>query len=119
MRVSRDDVVLLDFPFSDASGSKVRPAVVVQRNSLNRRLISTMVVLVTKTMRHVSRVPTQFLIELDSPAGKSAGLHFDSAVSCTNLYTVHRDFVSHRIGRLPDELLPALDACLKVALGIT
>ena len=118
MRDSRGDVVLLDFPFSDASGSKVRPAIVAQSNSLNRRLTSTLVVLVTKTTRRVSNEPTQFLIEIDSPAGKMAGLHFDSAVSCTNLYTVHRDFISYRIGRLPSELLPTLDACLKAALGI-
>ena len=118
MRVSRGDVVLLDFPFSDASGSKVRPAIVVQNNSLNRRLTSTMVVLVTKTMRRARSEATQFLIEVDSPAGKAAGLRFDSAVACTNLYTVHQDFVTYRIGRLPIESIPTLDGCLRAALGI-
>ena len=118
MKVSRGDVVLLDFPFSDASGSKVRPAVVVQSDAHNRRMTSTMVVLVTKTVRRARREPTQFLIWADSPEGTAPGLHFDSAVTCTNLYTVHEDFLHYRIGRLPDSLASALDGCLKAALGI-
>lgn len=64
MRVFRGDVVLLDFPFSDASGSKVRPAVVVQNDSLNRRLTSTIVALVTKTTHRARSEATQFLIEV-------------------------------------------------------
>ena len=118
MRVSRGDVVLLDFPFSDASGSKVRPAIVVQNDSLNRRLASTIVVLVTKTIHRAESELSQFLIEIDTTAGKATGLRFDSAVSCTSLYSVHQDFISYRIGRLPIELLPTLDGCLKAALAI-
>lgn len=58
------------------------------------------------------------MIEVDTPSGKSAGLHFDSAVSCNNLYTVHQDFINYRIGRLTQELLPTLDDCLRAALGL-
>ena len=118
MKASRGDVVLLDFPFSDASGKKVRPAVVVQNDAHNRRMHSTVVVLVTKTTHRVSYEATQFLIEADSEEGRAAGLHFSSAVTCTNLYTVHQDFITYRIGRLPCTLLPTLDGCLKAALGI-
>lgn len=118
MIVSRSDVVLLDFPFSNASGSKVRPAVVIQSDTHNRQMTSTIVVLITKSTRRARREPTQFLIRADSSAGKATGLHFDSAVSCTNLYTVHEDFVHYRIGRLPESLMPTLDGCLKAALGI-
>jgi len=118
VKVSRGDVVLLDFPFSDASGSKVRPAVVVQSDTHNRRLKTTIVVLITKTIRRAHCEPTQFLIQKDSPEGTAAGLHFDSAVSCNSLYTVHEDFVRFRIGRLPDSIVPAVDGSLKAALGI-
>jgi mRNA interferase MazF len=118
VKVSRGDVVLLDFPFSDASGSKVRPAIVVQDNRLNHRVTSTIVVLVSKTVRRASRESTQFLIEANTPEGMAAGLHFDSAVLCTHLYTVHVRFINHRIGHLPASLLPTLDVCRKAALGI-
>ena len=32
MKVKRGDVVIIDHPFSDATGSKVRPALVVQND---------------------------------------------------------------------------------------
>jgi mRNA-degrading endonuclease toxin of MazEF toxin-antitoxin module len=48
VKFSRGDVVLLDFPFSDATGSKVRPAIVVQGDAQNRRLNAMIVTLVTK-----------------------------------------------------------------------
>jgi mRNA interferase MazF len=118
VKVSRGDVVLLDFPFSDASGRKVRPAVVVQSDAHNRRMASTIVVLITKTIGRAGRQATQFLIRKDSIEGAAAGLHFDSAVICTNLYTVHEKFVRFRIGRLHDSLAPKLDGSLKAALGI-
>jgi mRNA interferase MazF len=118
VKVSRGDVVLLDFPFSDASGSKFRPAVVVQHNSLNRRLESTIVVLVSKTVHRAGREPTQFLIEASSAEGQAAGLRYDSAVLCSHLYTVHQQYISYRIRRLTASLMPELDASLKAALGI-
>jgi mRNA-degrading endonuclease toxin of MazEF toxin-antitoxin module len=33
--MNRGDVVLVDWPFSDLSGSKLRPAIVVQADFLN------------------------------------------------------------------------------------
>jgi mRNA interferase MazF len=118
VKVSRGDIVLLEFPFSDASGAKVRPAVVVQSNANNRRLTSTIVALVTKTIHRARSEATQFLIAANSVEGKPTGLHFDSAVTCTNLYTIHEDFVKYRIGRLPSSLVESLDQCLKAALAI-
>ncbi len=53
MKVHRGDVVLLDHPFSDASGSKVRPSLVVQDDARNARLPETIVVLITKNVKHV------------------------------------------------------------------
>jgi mRNA-degrading endonuclease toxin of MazEF toxin-antitoxin module len=35
MRVRRGEVVLVDFPFSDRTGSKVRPCLVVQNDANN------------------------------------------------------------------------------------
>ena len=37
MSFARGDIVLVDYPFSDRTGSKVWPALVVQADSLNRR----------------------------------------------------------------------------------
>lgn len=118
MKVNRGDVVVLDYPFSDGGGAKIRPALVVQADEKNRRLTSTVVALITRNITRAEAEPTHLLIEHSSPAGKVAGLRFDSAVTFTNLYTVHESLIQHRIGRLPSDFASRIDACLKIALGI-
>ena len=76
MKVSRGDVVLLDFPFSDATGSKVRPAVVVQNNAHTRRMTSTIVVLITKTIRRARPRANPIPDPRRFTGGKSDGIAF-------------------------------------------
>lgn len=49
--MKRGDVVELDWPFSDRTGSKTRPAVVVQSDFLNPLIDDTILVQITGT-RH-------------------------------------------------------------------
>ena len=70
MKVRRGDVVLVDYPFSDRSGSKTRPCVVVQADRNNQRLDDTIVVTISSRTQQVNE-PTQLLIELSTPAGSS------------------------------------------------
>ena len=62
--MNRGDVVILDHPYSDGSGSQVGPALVVQNDRDNQRLTNTIVALIT---RNISRVeePTQMLDRCD------------------------------------------------------
>lgn len=41
MKITRGEVVLVDYPYSDGTGSKVRPALVVQNDNLNLRITDT------------------------------------------------------------------------------
>jgi mRNA interferase MazF len=113
----RGDVVILDHPFSDGSGSKVRPALVVQNDRDNRRLTNTIVALIT---RNVSRAaePSQLVIDVSSPEGQPSGLNQKSAVVCTNLFTVSQTKIRHVIGTLPPTLMAKVDVCLRVALNL-
>ena len=63
MSIRRGEVVLIDMPFAQGGGSKVRPALVVQSDNNNGRMANTIVAAIT---RNVSRVhePTQLLIDI-------------------------------------------------------
>ena len=91
MKASRGDVVLINHPFSDASGSKVRPALIVQNDRRNALLSETIVALITKNVRHVATDPTQLLIDLGTPIGKASGLNVNSAVKCGKLFYGRRE----------------------------
>ena len=45
MKIHRGEVVLVDFPYSDHTGSKVRPALVVLGDVWNQRLDDTILAL--------------------------------------------------------------------------
>jgi mRNA-degrading endonuclease toxin of MazEF toxin-antitoxin module len=118
MKVARGDIVLLDFPFASGGKSKVRPALVVQQDRLNRLLQNTIVALFSSRTDRAQRLPTQFLIRLNSPAGKASGLLMDSAVNCTVLLTVDQEKVLRKLGSLPAVALRQVNGCLRSSLGL-
>lgn len=115
--MKRGDVVILDHPFGDASGSKVRPALVVQADRDNARLTNTIVALITKNISR-AREPTHLLIDIATDDGKASGLHRTSAVVCNSLFTTPQARILRVIGRLSDTLMDQVDACLKAALDL-
>jgi mRNA interferase MazF len=118
MKVSRGDVVIIDHPFGDASGSKVRPALVVQGDRRNTLLTETIIALITRNLRHVATDPTQLRIDLTTPDGQASGLNADSAVKCGKLFTIHEDLVRRKIGVLSAALMQKVNDCLKAALEL-
>lgn len=118
MKVQRGDVVIIDHPFSDATGSKVRPAVVVQSDARNALLRETVVVLISKNLKHIGTDPTQLLIDMATPDGKLSGLRVDSAVKCGKLFTLHEDMIRKKIGVLSAPLMKQVNDCLKAALDL-
>jgi mRNA interferase MazF len=114
--MNRGDVVLFDFPFTDGTGSKLRPAVVVQSDALNQAIDDTILALVTRTHRGG---PTELPIDVTTSDGRQSGLFHPSVVDCKNLLTADQKFVYAKIGSLAAALLRDLDDCLKSALGLT
>src|SRR5579863_6706385 len=104
MKVRRGNVVLVDYPYSDRTGSKVRPCLVVQNDRNNSRLDDTIVVTITSRIGYVVTEPTELLIDTATPAGQQSGLLFTSAVQCQNIVTVDHTFIVRRIGSLPANL---------------
>ena len=115
--MNRGDVVLVDFPFTDGSASKIRPALVVQNDRDNGRLRDTILALITGNISRVAE-PTQLLVDPATPDGASSGLHGPSAVLGSHLYTVQQSQVLRTIGHLPANLMQQVNDCLKAALEI-
>lgn len=114
MRVNRDDVVLVDYPFT-AGGSKVRPALVVQNDRDNGRMTNTIVAQISGNTARANE-PTQHLIVLAAEPG--CGLARDSALIATNLPTMHQSVILRVLGALSAATMAQIDDCLRVALGL-
>lgn len=118
MKVKRGDVVLIDYPFSDGSGAKVRPALVVQNDRRNAKLTQTIVALITKNLNHVATDATQLLIDIAAPDGRASGLTANSAVKCGNLLTVDEAMIRRKIGVLSTALMLHINTCLREAFEL-
>ena len=116
--MKRGDIVLLAFPFSDGSGTKIRPALVVQSDRNNRRLTNTIVAMISSATQRADSESSQLRIDLHSSAGKKSGLLMDSAIKCVNLFTIAQQAVVRIIGHLPAREMNRVDACLRSTLGL-
>ncbi|NLX95997.1 MAG: type II toxin-antitoxin system PemK/MazF family toxin [Rhodopirellula sp.] len=114
--MNRGDVVTVDFSRHDPA-DKVRPALVVQNDRDNVRMTKTIVALITTNIRRAGE-DTQYVILSGHPDFPASGLYRDSAVNCSNLYTIRQSDVSRVIGRLSQATMDQIDICLKAALGL-
>ncbi len=112
--MNRGEVVLVDWPYSDRLGSKIRPAVVVQADFLNGILDDTVLVHVTSKKHGIPGTE----VELDPAVETASGLLRVSYAFCPNLLTADPAYIDSAIGVLSDEAMRKIDDCLKTTLGI-
>ncbi len=118
MKVKRGDIVLVDFPYSDNTGSKIRPALVVQSDLWNQRIDDTILAIITSSSQRKIGATTQYDVDIATVEGQQTGLHLNSIVQCENLVTQDQNLILRIIGSLPDSAMQQIDECLKSALGI-
>ncbi|MBN1148293.1 MAG: type II toxin-antitoxin system PemK/MazF family toxin [Anaerolineales bacterium] len=105
---SKGDVVLVRYPFSDLSATKIRPAVVVHApHSSQDNLIVPL----------TSRVTALSAGEFALDDWEIAGLNVPTAVK-RGVYTVHPSLVIKRVGALSDRDVQGVDRALRMWLAL-
>lgn len=104
----KDEVILVKYPFSDLSSSKVRPAVIV-----NAPHSSQDVLIVSLTSKTTVLLAGEFVLA----DWKAAGLNVESAVK-RDIYTVQQSLVVKRVGKLLDADITAVEHSLRDWLGL-
>lgn len=115
--MKRGDIVLALFPHAQGSLAKKRPALVVQADYYNQRIINVVIASITSNLARRSD-PAHFFIDVSTPEGKQSGLHQNSLVSCLNLAVVPTRVVGAKLGELSAPTMRKIDDCLRAALGI-
>jgi mRNA interferase MazF len=108
----RGEVVEVDWPFSDMTGSKNRPAVVVQADFLNGLIDDTLLVQITGT-RHA--IPGTEVV-LDPTVGTASGLSKVCVASCINVLTREQALILRTVGFLSNAAMQQIGDCLKIVL---
>lgn len=105
---SKHDVVLVRYPFSDLTSSKVRPAVVVNAPHRSQDILITPL-----TSKTASLLAGEFVLS----EWKSADLNVATAVK-RGIYTVHERLVIKVIGQLANVDADQLERSLRDWLGL-
>jgi len=96
MVVSRGDIVLVNFPFTDLSQTKLRPAVVLWASSTESD-----VTLCAITSQNVTKLMSgEFLLAQSDPEFSDTGLRVPSKVKVNRIVTLSQQLVVRRLGRL-------------------
>lgn len=111
MNVDRGDVVLVSFVFSDQSGAKVRPALVVSSAAYHRGRQDAIVAAITSNVRR--RLVGDHLVR----DWKVAGLLFPSLVTGV-IRTIRRSAIARRLGVLPPTDLRGVEGKLRASLAL-
>jgi mRNA interferase MazF len=104
---SKHDIILVRYPFSDLSNSKVRPAVVISAPHPSQDILITPL-----TSKVGSLIEGEFALSEWS----AAGLNVSTAVK-RGVYTVHESLVIKVIGKLAEVDAERLEQSLKGWLG--
>ena len=113
--MKRGTIVLCQFPFTDQTGAKLRPALVVSRS--DRSGDDCMVAFITGSVSPVLQF-SDLLIQSSRKDFASTGLRRDSVIRLDKIAIVHTSLVKRALGALPLDLIPAFDARIAFALGI-
>ncbi len=114
MTLSRGEIVLTRFPFTDLSSSKVRPALVVSPAPVGRDVV---LAAISSVMRAALN-PTDLVISVGHPEFPSTGLRVDSVVRLHELFTVEQAVIVRRLGRIGPRCGPRLTGLLAMAVGL-
>lgn len=113
--MNRGDVVEVDWPYSDLSGTKVRPAVVVRSDFLTGLIDDTILVKITSS--HYGIPGTEVL--LDPTVETISGLNKICYACCYAILTRDEAVIGSVIGSLSLTAMQEIEKCLKAVFELT
>jgi mRNA interferase MazF len=116
MSFLRGDILLADILYSDRSGSKRRPVLVVSADA-NNAILDDIIAASISSMTRTGAF-THVLVDPAAQAGQGSGLLHTSYVQCENLFVLDRGFIVRKLGQLSRPILATVNDHLKAALDL-
>ncbi len=102
--MSKGDIILVPFPFTDLSGQKVRPALVLHHNSKGEDCI----VVFISSIKQKKILPFDVKVTLS----KQNGLKVDSVIKVNKIATLQKNIVLGKLGTVEAGFMA--DVCKKL-----
>ena len=108
-------IVLIPFPFTDLTGTKVRPALIVSSNVLKGEDIVLVFISSLKTKNLLS---TDLLITTSHKDFKQTGLKEESILKIDKIATLDKKIILGELGEISRDIQKEVDQKLKIVFGL-
>jgi mRNA interferase MazF len=115
--IKRGSIVLVHYPFTDLSGSKVRPALVLTPDHLLSQMNDVLCLFMSTIIPH-DLLPSDLIVRKNHPHFPQTGLHFDSTFRTHKLALLEKSLVTRYLGQVADPLMAEIENKLRLALGL-
>ena len=103
-------IVLVPFPFTDLSGQKVRPALILQESTKGENCIVAFITSVRKGK--------SYIFDISIRSSKRNGLLLDSTIRLDHLATLQKKIMLGELGMAESALMYEVDKKLKMLFGL-
>ena len=114
--MTRGDIVLLRYPFTDGISAKVRPAIVIAADVGGS---DDFIALVVSSRFREPGQRWHVCVREGGPDFVGTGLARTSYIRCDQINTFERRMALRHLGRLPDRLMAEVGKTLAAVLGIS
>ncbi len=111
--MKRGDIVLVRFPFSDYSSTKLRPALVI--SATNEKDICVAFI---SSVTPIELEKTDFLLTEEDDDFLQTRLKKDSVFKMNKIATLDKSIILGRLGGISERLQGELDERLRIAFGL-
>lgn len=115
--VRRGSVVLVRYPFTDLSGAKVRPTVILTPDNLLPRIDDVLCLFISSSMPG-ELLPTDFVLEEKHPSFAKTCLKYRSVLRAHKLALLNKSLVVRVLGEMSTDLMNEVNQRLRLALGL-
>ncbi len=108
MSLRKGDIVLVPFPFSDLSQTKLRPAVILWVDPHGQDI--TLCFISSQNLERIT--PDELILETSEPEFTQTGLKVTSKIRVTRIVTLERRLLQRRLGSLGIQQMQRLNQTL-------
>lgn len=115
--VNNGDVVLVTFPYTDLTATKLRPALVISTPVVHKQEADYTLLFISSVLsRHVP--PYEVVFKRGHVDFKASGLKQDSVFKCHKLVTLQHTLIRRRLGKLGKTIRRELVQAWATAINI-
>lgn len=116
--VRRGSIVLVQYPFTDLRGKKVRPAMILTPDHF-LPLFQDVACLFISSVIPSHPLPTDMILTTDHPSFPTTGLKCHSVLRTHKFTVLHKSLIYRVLGETDTILMPLIESKLRIALGLS